>query len=142
LDSFAVLFSWPINAKNVWLLRMATGEATACMSHLIAKGEVERSLGADGVAWYAIAEASGRARAGLVPAKCETRIELKKKHMDFRISEEHQQIKDAIEKVCAPFDADYWLRKDREGGCPDRPIPRGAEVRITGVTKVPLYATS
>jgi acyl-CoA dehydrogenase len=39
--------------------------------------------------------------------------------MDFRISEEHQQIKDAIERVCAPLDSDYWLRKDREGGYPD-----------------------
>jgi acyl-CoA dehydrogenase len=32
---------------------------------------------------------------------------------------EQEQIRDAIEKVCAPFDADYWLHKDREGGFPD-----------------------
>lgn len=39
--------------------------------------------------------------------------------MDFRLSPEHAQIRDAVEKVCAPFDADYWLHKDRDGGFPD-----------------------
>ncbi|GAB3665602.1 acyl-CoA dehydrogenase family protein [Ramlibacter alkalitolerans] len=39
--------------------------------------------------------------------------------MNFQMSPEQEQIRDAIEKVCAPFDADYWLRKDREGGFPD-----------------------
>jgi len=39
--------------------------------------------------------------------------------MNFALTPEQEQIRDAIEKVCAPFDADYWLRKDREGGFPD-----------------------
>jgi acyl-CoA dehydrogenase len=38
--------------------------------------------------------------------------------MDFSFTPDQEQIRDAIEKVCAPFDADYWLRKDREGGFP------------------------
>lgn len=38
--------------------------------------------------------------------------------MDFRTSHEHEQIREAIERTCSPFDADYWLRKDREGGFP------------------------
>lgn len=38
--------------------------------------------------------------------------------MNFAPSAEQEQIRDAIAKVCAPFDADYWLRKDREGGFP------------------------
>ncbi|MCC2673597.1 MAG: acyl-CoA dehydrogenase [Ramlibacter sp.] len=38
--------------------------------------------------------------------------------MDFSLTADQEQIRDAIEKVCAPFDADYWLRKDREGGFP------------------------
>ena len=38
--------------------------------------------------------------------------------MDFGFTPDQEQIRDAIEKVCAPFDADYWLRKDREGGFP------------------------
>jgi len=38
--------------------------------------------------------------------------------MNFALTPEQEQIKDAIERICAPFDADYWLRKDREGGFP------------------------
>ena len=38
--------------------------------------------------------------------------------MDFERSAEQQQIEDAIERICEPFDADYWLKKDREGGFP------------------------
>ncbi|HEY0887274.1 MAG TPA: acyl-CoA dehydrogenase family protein [Ramlibacter sp.] len=39
--------------------------------------------------------------------------------MNFELTEEQQQIRDAIERVCAPFDADYWLQRDREGGFPE-----------------------
>ena len=39
--------------------------------------------------------------------------------MDFELDEDQQQICDAVERVCAPFDAQYWLRKDSEGGFPD-----------------------
>ena len=38
--------------------------------------------------------------------------------MNFALSPEQEQIRAAIERVCAPFDADYWLRKDMEGGFP------------------------
>jgi acyl-CoA dehydrogenase len=39
--------------------------------------------------------------------------------MDFNLNEQQQQIVDAVQRVCAPFDADYWLQRDREGGFPD-----------------------
>ncbi len=39
--------------------------------------------------------------------------------MDFHLTEPQQQIVDAVQRACAPFDADYWLRRDREGGFPD-----------------------
>lgn len=39
--------------------------------------------------------------------------------MQFDFTPEQEQIQDAVRKVCAPFDADYWLKKDREGGFPD-----------------------
>ncbi len=39
--------------------------------------------------------------------------------MNFDLSPEQQQIREAIERVCTPFDADYWLRRDREGGFPE-----------------------
>ena len=38
--------------------------------------------------------------------------------MNFALSPEQEQIREAIERVCAPFDADYWLARDREGGFP------------------------
>jgi acyl-CoA dehydrogenase len=39
--------------------------------------------------------------------------------VDFSFSPEQESIREAIERICAPFDAEYWLRKDREGGFPD-----------------------
>lgn len=39
--------------------------------------------------------------------------------MDFNLNAQQQQIVDAVQRVCAPFDADYWLRRDSEGGFPD-----------------------
>jgi acyl-CoA dehydrogenase len=38
--------------------------------------------------------------------------------MNFDLSAEQEQLRTAVERVCAPFDADYWLRKDREGAFP------------------------
>lgn len=38
--------------------------------------------------------------------------------MNFEWTSEHEQIRDAIERVCVPFDANYWLHKDREGDFP------------------------
>ena len=38
--------------------------------------------------------------------------------MDFALSPEQEQIRGAVQRVCAPFDDDYWLRRDREGGFP------------------------
>jgi len=39
--------------------------------------------------------------------------------MDFSFSAEQIAIRAAIEKICAGFDADYWLKKDCGGGFPD-----------------------
>jgi acyl-CoA dehydrogenase len=39
--------------------------------------------------------------------------------LDFSFTSEQEQIRQAIERLCAPFDADYWLRRDRDGGFPD-----------------------
>ncbi len=38
--------------------------------------------------------------------------------MDFSFSEEQLAIRDAIEKICARFDDNYWLKKDTDGGFP------------------------
>jgi acyl-CoA dehydrogenase len=38
--------------------------------------------------------------------------------MDFSFSSDQLAIRAAIEKICARFDADYWLKKDTDGGFP------------------------
>ena len=38
--------------------------------------------------------------------------------MDFQLGEQQRSIRDAMQKICAPFDAAYWLRMDREGTFP------------------------
>jgi len=38
--------------------------------------------------------------------------------MDFGFSPEQDAIRDAIEKICARFPDEYWLKKDKEGGFP------------------------
>jgi len=35
------------------------------------------------------------------------------------LTPEQNEIRDAIFKLCAPFDDDYWLKRDREGGFPE-----------------------
>ena len=38
--------------------------------------------------------------------------------MESTLAPEHHALREAVRQVCAGFDADYWLRKDREGGFP------------------------
>jgi acyl-CoA dehydrogenase len=38
--------------------------------------------------------------------------------MDFAFSAQQNAMREAIERLCQPFDADYWLRKDREASFP------------------------
>jgi acyl-CoA dehydrogenase len=39
--------------------------------------------------------------------------------MDFSFTAEQQRIRDAVVRLCAPFDAAYWLARDRDGGFPE-----------------------
>ncbi|RLA52810.1 MAG: acyl-CoA dehydrogenase [Gammaproteobacteria bacterium] len=39
--------------------------------------------------------------------------------MDFSFSEEQLQIRDSIEKLCRPFDDQYWLERDTDGRFPE-----------------------
>jgi len=39
--------------------------------------------------------------------------------MDFQLSEDQLAIRDAINRLCAKFEADYWLRCDNEGHYPE-----------------------
>src|SRR4029079_10362643 len=39
-------------------------------------------------------------------------------HMDFALNQDQLAIREAVDKICADFGDEYWLRKDREGGFP------------------------
>ncbi|MYE59802.1 MAG: acyl-CoA dehydrogenase, partial [Alphaproteobacteria bacterium] len=38
--------------------------------------------------------------------------------MQFEWSEQHEQMREAVERLCARFDLDYWRERDGEGGFP------------------------
>ena len=38
--------------------------------------------------------------------------------MQFGWSEQHDQMREAVERLCAGFDLDYWRERDAEGGFP------------------------
>ena len=38
--------------------------------------------------------------------------------MDFALNQDQLAIREAVDKICADFGDEYWLRKDREGGFP------------------------
>jgi acyl-CoA dehydrogenase len=39
--------------------------------------------------------------------------------VDFALSADQEQIRDAVAKICARFPDEYWLARDREGGFPE-----------------------
>jgi glyoxylase-like metal-dependent hydrolase (beta-lactamase superfamily II) len=52
VDVFGALFARRIDQNEIQLLGMATGEALACLNHLLQRGEVGRRVGDDGVLRY------------------------------------------------------------------------------------------
>jgi acyl-CoA dehydrogenase len=59
--------------------------------------------------------------------------------MDFSLSQEQQQIRDAIRKLCAQFDDAYWLEKDRSGAFPHELHAALAEAGWLGVAMPEEY---
>ena len=59
--------------------------------------------------------------------------------MDFNLSDDQQQIVAAIERLCAPFDADYWLTKDTDGGYPHDFHQALAKAGWLGIAMPPEY---
>jgi glyoxylase-like metal-dependent hydrolase (beta-lactamase superfamily II) len=52
VDVFGALFARRIDEADVPLLGMATGEAQACLNHLVQRGEAAAEADAGGVSWY------------------------------------------------------------------------------------------
>ena len=60
IDVFAALFARPIGEADMPLLGMATGESLACLNYLVHRGEAVCSVGADGVAWFRLAQTGSK----------------------------------------------------------------------------------
>lgn len=39
--------------------------------------------------------------------------------MNFDLTDDQHSIRSAVQEICKPFNDDYWLKKDREGGFPE-----------------------
>ncbi|HWD34415.1 MAG TPA: MBL fold metallo-hydrolase [Pseudomonas sp.] len=52
VDLFALLFSAKVRSDDSSRFTLATGEALACLNHLLRRGEISVSLDGHGVAWY------------------------------------------------------------------------------------------
>lgn len=39
--------------------------------------------------------------------------------MDFSLTPEQEALKEGVQRICAGFNADYWYRRDQEGGFPE-----------------------
>ena len=52
VDVFATLFAREISVSDTMLLNLATGEAVACLNHLVQRGLARCELDAQGVLWY------------------------------------------------------------------------------------------
>jgi acyl-CoA dehydrogenase len=59
--------------------------------------------------------------------------------MDFSLTSEQQQIRSAIEKICARFPDEYWLARDREGGFPEEFHRALAEAGWLGIAMPPEH---
>ncbi|WP_353236036.1 acyl-CoA dehydrogenase family protein [Diaphorobacter ruginosibacter] len=59
--------------------------------------------------------------------------------MDFLWSEQQEQIRQAIERACLPFDDAYWLAKDSEGGFPHDFHKALADAGWLGIAMPPEY---
>ena len=55
---------------------------------------------------------------------------------------EQEAIRDSIARLCQKYDADYWLRRDREGGFPDDFVADLAAGGWLGIAMPPDYGGS
>jgi acyl-CoA dehydrogenase len=72
--------------------------------------------------------------------------------MDYQLSEDHQAVVSAAERICAKFPVEYWLERDRVGGFPEefyREVAKGGWLGIAmpeayggaglGITEAALF---
>ena len=59
--------------------------------------------------------------------------------MDFALTDEQQQIRDEVLKLCARFDDAYWLERDRTANFPDAFFTAMAEANWLGIAMPEEY---
>lgn len=59
--------------------------------------------------------------------------------MNFDLTEDQQAIQTAVQEICKPFDDEYWLKKDREGGFPEDFYKAMASAGWLGIAMPPEY---
>jgi acyl-CoA dehydrogenase len=59
--------------------------------------------------------------------------------MDFTFNEQQQQIREAIQKLCQGFNADYWLERDDTGEFPEDFVQTLAKDGWLGIAMPPEY---
>jgi acyl-CoA dehydrogenase len=62
--------------------------------------------------------------------------------MDFSFSDDQQQIRGLVEKLCASFDDNYWLKKDFEGTFPEDFYRAVADAGLLGIAMPHEYGGS
>ena len=62
--------------------------------------------------------------------------------MDFALSQEQEQIRDAVLRLCARFGDEYWLRCERESRFPEEFHAAMAEGRWLGIAMPEAYGGS
>jgi acyl-CoA dehydrogenase len=62
--------------------------------------------------------------------------------MNFSLSEEQRQIREAVERLCADFGEEYWLERDRDGAFPTEFHKRLAEAGWLGIAMPPEFGGS
>jgi acyl-CoA dehydrogenase len=62
--------------------------------------------------------------------------------MDFAFSDDQRNIRQLVEKVCEPFDDDYWLRQDECAAFPEDFYRAVAEAGLLGIAMPEAYGGS
>ncbi len=59
--------------------------------------------------------------------------------MDYELTEDQRNIREAVSRICANFGPDYWLKKDRDGGFPEEFYRAIAEAGWLGIAMPEEY---
>lgn len=62
--------------------------------------------------------------------------------MDFRLTDEHEAIRESVKKLCAKYDDDYWFDRDHDGAFPEAFVKDVADGGWLGIAMPEEYGGS